>query len=88
MGHGREVNENTLDAFVRLLRKKVDQNFATKLIQTHRGFGYSVGPRKPAVTLTIRARLTALYSLVLAGFVRRLFLDMRFWFSAQHRNHR
>jgi DNA-binding response OmpR family regulator len=41
-GTGREVNENTLDAFVRLLRKKVDQHFPVKLIQTHRGFGYSV----------------------------------------------
>jgi DNA-binding response OmpR family regulator len=43
-GMGREVSENTLDAFVRLLRKKVDQNFSVKLIQTHRGFGYSVSP--------------------------------------------
>ena len=42
-GHGRDVTENTLDAFVRLLRKKVDQESDTKLIQTHRGFGYSVG---------------------------------------------
>ncbi len=42
-GHGREVTENTLDAFVRLLRKKVDQHAQNKLIQTHRGFGYSAG---------------------------------------------
>jgi DNA-binding response OmpR family regulator len=42
-GHGREVTENTLDAFVRLLRKKVDQDAQVKLIQTHRGFGYSAG---------------------------------------------
>jgi DNA-binding response OmpR family regulator len=42
-GHGREVNENTLDAFVRLLRRKVDQGSDVKLIQTHRGFGYSAG---------------------------------------------
>ena len=42
-GSGREVSENTLDAFVRLLRKKVDQDSDTKLIWTHRGFGYSVG---------------------------------------------
>jgi len=42
-GTGREVSENTLDAFVRLLRKKVDADSAVKLIQTHRGFGYSVG---------------------------------------------
>jgi DNA-binding response OmpR family regulator len=41
-GGGREVTENTLDAFVRLLRKKVDQDAETKLIHTHRGFGYSV----------------------------------------------
>lgn len=41
-GSGREVTENTLDAFVRLLRKKVDQDAETKLIRTHRGFGYSV----------------------------------------------
>jgi DNA-binding response OmpR family regulator len=41
-GSGRDVTENTLDAFVRLLRKKVDQDSETKLIRTHRGFGYSV----------------------------------------------
>jgi DNA-binding response OmpR family regulator len=40
---GREVSENTLDAFVRLLRKKIDADSVVKLIQTHRGFGYSVG---------------------------------------------
>lgn len=43
-GRGREVTENTLDAFVRLLRKKIDQEADVKLIHTHRGFGYSVGP--------------------------------------------
>ena len=42
-GNRRDVTENTLDAFVRLLRKKVDQDTETKLIRTHRGFGYSVG---------------------------------------------
>jgi DNA-binding response OmpR family regulator len=43
-GPGREVSENTLDAFVRLLRKKVDDGVEPKLIHTHRGFGYSLGP--------------------------------------------
>jgi len=43
-GPGRAVHENTLDAFVRLLRKKVDQDSQFKLIQTQRGFGYSIGP--------------------------------------------
>jgi DNA-binding response OmpR family regulator len=47
-GPGREVSENTLDAFVRLLRKKVDESAETKLIHTHRGFGYSLGPAKSA----------------------------------------
>jgi len=42
-GTARDVSENTLDAFMRLLRKKVDAHSETKLIQTHRGFGYSVG---------------------------------------------
>lgn len=42
-GGRREIEENTLDAFVRLLRRKVDDNALTKLIQTHRGVGYSIG---------------------------------------------
>jgi DNA-binding response OmpR family regulator len=39
----REIGENTVDAFVRLLRKKVEDGAEAKLIQTHRGFGYSIG---------------------------------------------
>lgn len=35
-----EVEENTLDAFVRLLRAKIDQGQKQKLIHTVRGFGY------------------------------------------------
>jgi len=42
-GRGREVTENTLDAFVRLLRNKIDRHSEMKLIHTHRGFGYSIG---------------------------------------------
>ena len=42
-GPGREVSENTLDAFVRLVRKKVDDGAEVRLIHTHRGFGYSLG---------------------------------------------
>jgi len=41
-GNRRGVEENTLDAFVRLLRKKADEVSKDPLIQTHRGFGYSV----------------------------------------------
>lgn len=37
-----DVEENTLDAFVRLLRAKVDQSHKQKLIHTSRGFGYAV----------------------------------------------
>lgn len=39
----RDVGENTVEAFVRLLRKKIEHGTAKKLIHTHRGFGYSVG---------------------------------------------
>jgi DNA-binding response OmpR family regulator len=42
-GGRRDIGENTIDAFIRLLRKKLDGDAQTKLIQTHRGFGYSVG---------------------------------------------
>jgi DNA-binding response OmpR family regulator len=42
-GERREVTENTLDAFVRLLRRKVEDHGASRLIQTHRGIGYSIG---------------------------------------------
>jgi DNA-binding response OmpR family regulator len=45
-GAGRVVTENTLDAFVRLLRRKVDPESESRMIQTHRGFGYSVGTEK------------------------------------------
>jgi DNA-binding response OmpR family regulator len=37
-----DVEENTLDAFVRLLRTKVDEGHKQKLIHTARGFGYCV----------------------------------------------
>jgi DNA-binding response OmpR family regulator len=43
-GPTNDVEENTLDAFVRLLRRKIDENEPTKLIHTVRGFGYSLGP--------------------------------------------
>ena len=41
--HRREIGGNTVDAFVRLLRKKVEDGAQVRLIQTHRGFGYSIG---------------------------------------------
>jgi DNA-binding response OmpR family regulator len=42
-GPCREVEGNTLDAFVRLLRRKIEVSLQDKLIQTHRGLGYSIG---------------------------------------------
>jgi len=42
-GHRREIEENTIDAFIRLLRQKLDKGAPLQLIRTHRGFGYSVG---------------------------------------------
>jgi two-component system, OmpR family, response regulator len=46
-GRDENVEENTLDAFVRLLRKKIDDGEAEKLIHTVRGFGYCVQPAAP-----------------------------------------
>lgn len=37
-----EVEENTLDTFIRLLRSKIDREHDRKLIQTVRGIGYTM----------------------------------------------
>lgn len=42
-GERREVTENTLDAFVSLLRRKIGDYGANRMIETHRGVGYSLG---------------------------------------------
>lgn len=39
-GFDSDVEENTVEAFVRLLRNKIDAGFHPKLIQTVRGIGY------------------------------------------------
>jgi DNA-binding response OmpR family regulator len=41
-GHDREIENNTLDAFVRLLRQKIDGGGRPRLIHTVRGIGYAV----------------------------------------------
>lgn len=41
-GFGADVEPNTLDAFVRLLRNKVDPPGASRLLQTVRGVGYAM----------------------------------------------
>ena len=41
-GFDDEVNDNTVDAFIRLVRRKVDDPFQDKLIRTNRGVGYSL----------------------------------------------
>lgn len=41
-GFDEDIEENTLDAFVRLLRSKVDRDFKPKLIHTVRGVGYCI----------------------------------------------
>jgi DNA-binding response OmpR family regulator len=42
-GFRNTVENNTLDAFISLLRKKVDQGHYQKLLHTVRGFGYRLG---------------------------------------------
>jgi len=43
-GFDREIEENTLDAFMRLLRNKIDLPGRPKLIHTVRGVGYMIRP--------------------------------------------
>jgi len=45
-GFERAVEENTLDAFIKLLRNKVDRDHKHKLIQTVRGVGYCISERE------------------------------------------
>ncbi len=47
-GFGRDVEENTLDAFVRLLRQKLERRDLPPLIHTVRGVGYRVGSEADA----------------------------------------
>ena len=43
-GDDPDIESNTLDAFVRLLRSKVEQAGEPKLIHTVRGVGYTLRP--------------------------------------------
>ncbi|HET9410054.1 MAG TPA: response regulator transcription factor [Candidatus Sulfotelmatobacter sp.] len=45
-GFDREIEENTLDAFMHLLRGKVDAPGRAKLIHTVRGVGYMIRPEQ------------------------------------------
>jgi DNA-binding response OmpR family regulator len=42
-GCARQVEDNTLDAWIKLLRKKIDREGRPPLIKTVRGIGYAVG---------------------------------------------
>jgi two-component system, OmpR family, copper resistance phosphate regulon response regulator CusR len=41
-GFDENVELNTVEAFISLLRSKIDRNFEPKLLHTVRGFGYSI----------------------------------------------
>jgi DNA-binding response OmpR family regulator len=43
-GFDRDIEENTLDAFMHLLRNKIDPPGRSKLIHTVRGVGYMIRP--------------------------------------------
>ena len=45
-GLGATVETNTLDAFIKTVRKKIDNGHVVKLIHTVRGFGYRLGTRE------------------------------------------
>jgi DNA-binding response OmpR family regulator len=41
-GFDEDIEPNTVEAFISLLRNKIDRNFRPKLLHTIRGFGYSI----------------------------------------------
>ena len=47
-GYGSSIESNTLDAFIHLLRGKIDAEDRRKLIHTVRGVGYCLGECPPA----------------------------------------
>ena len=47
-GFDRDIEENTLDAFMHLLRNKIDSPGRTKLIHTVRGVGYMIRAEEQA----------------------------------------
>jgi len=46
-GYDRDIESNTLDAFIRLLRTKLEANDGPRLIQTVRGIGYAIREEAP-----------------------------------------
>jgi len=46
-GFDTEIEENTLDAFIRLLRNKIEIVGAPRLVRTVRGIGYSLTEHEP-----------------------------------------
>jgi DNA-binding response OmpR family regulator len=44
-GYGLESYSNAIDVHINTLRKKVDRDFATKLIHTTKGIGYVLEDR-------------------------------------------
>jgi DNA-binding response OmpR family regulator len=46
-GLDADIENNTLDAFVRLLRAKIDEPFPNKLLWTFRGIGYCLREEEP-----------------------------------------
>lgn len=44
--YGFEGGSNIVDVYIRYLRKKIDQDFDTKLIHTVRGVGYRIGEKE------------------------------------------
>ena len=63
-GHGADIESNTLDAFMRLLRSKIELPGESKLLQTVRGVGYALR-RRNVRTWSIGQRLTLWYAAVL-----------------------
>ena len=47
-GGDKEVEHNTLEAFVHLLRGKIERRGLPRLIHTIRGVGYTLRPERPS----------------------------------------
>ena len=81
-GFDADVSANDLEAFVHLLRSKLEHPGESKLIRTIRGVGYTLPGRRRMMRASIRVRLVAWYFVVLSTGM--LLLGAMVWILLRH----
>lgn len=80
-GFNEDVESNTVDVYIKLLREKVDNDINRRLIHTVRGFGYILRDEVKR-RVSIQFRLTASYTAILA--LTFALIGVGVWFALEH----